>query len=81
MSMENVITRDGLKMEADVNELAWQLVTYRARAGLTQRQLAELWGTSRYILMKIENAKVVGWPSMYRVASKLADALRKEGQQ
>lgn len=79
MTMDKVIKRNGLKMEADVVELAWQLKTYRIRSGLTQKQLAEKWGVSRYTLIRIEGGYEVGWPTMYKVASKLIQATREEG--
>ena len=77
--MENVIKRNGLKMEADVVQLAWELKTYRIRSGLTQKQLAEKWGVSRYTLIRIEGGYEVGWPTMYKVTSKLIQATREEG--
>lgn len=78
-TMDKVIKRNGLKMEADVVELAWQLKTYRIRSGLTQKQLAEKWGVSRYTLIRIEGGYEVGWPTMYKVTSKLIQATREEG--
>lgn len=78
--MDKVIKRNGIKMEADVEELAIQLKTYRLRAGLTQRQLSEQWGVSRYTLIRIENAYEVGWPTLYKVANKLITAVAEEGR-
>lgn len=68
----------GLTMDVDKNEFALALKTWRLRQGLLQREVAEMFGCSRYTIMKAENAKTVTWEMAYRLFAKLAAELRKE---
>lgn len=68
----------GLTMEADKNEFALALKTWRLRKGLTQKQVGERWGCSRFTIMRAETAKNVTWEMAYRLFAKLSDELRKE---
>ena len=68
----------GLTMDVDKNEFALALKTWRLRQGLTQRQVGERFGCSRYTVMRAENAKEVTWEMAYRLFAKLANELRKE---
>ena len=70
----------GLKMDADRNQFALALKTWRLRAGKSQQEVAEAWGSSRYTIMKCENAKPVSWPQAYKIFANLANELRKEDQ-
>lgn len=70
--------QNGLSMEADKNEFALALKTWRLRKGLTQSQVAASWGCSRYTIMRAENARQVTWEMAYRLFAKLSDELRKE---
>ena len=65
-------------MDVDKNEFALALKTWRLRQGLTQRQVGERFGCSRYTVMRAENAKEVTWEMAYRLFAKLANELRKE---
>ena len=68
----------GLEMEVDKNEFALALKTWRLRRGLTQKQVADKWGCSRFTIMRAENAKNVTWEMAYRLFARLSDELRKE---
>lgn len=70
----------GLTMEVDKNEFALALKTWRLRTGLTQSQVGERWGCSRYTVMRAENAKQLTWEMAYRLFARLSDELRKEVQ-
>lgn len=70
----------GLTMEADKNEFALALHTWRLRQGLTQKQVGEMFGCSRYTIMKAENAKQVTWQQAYKLFAKLSAELRKEAE-
>lgn len=70
--------KNGLTLEADKNEFALALKTWRLREGLTQQQVAQRWGCSRYTIMRAENAKQVTWEMAYRLFARLSDELRKE---
>lgn len=70
----------GLTMDADRNQFALALKTWRLRAGKSQQEVAEAWGTSRYTIMKCENAKPVSWPQAYKIFANLAKALKEEDQ-
>lgn len=69
-----------LKMEADKNEVALALKTWRLRQGFTQKQLAQRWGISRYTIIRAEAAKNITWEMAYKIFAKLTDELRKEGR-
>lgn len=68
----------GLTMEADKNEFALALKTWRLRQGLTQEQVGKRWGCSRFTIIRAERAKNVTWEMAYRLFAKLSDELRKE---
>lgn len=70
--------QNGLSMQADQNEFALALKTWRLRSGLTQKQVAKRFGCSRYTIMRAENAQQVTWEMAYRLFAKLSDELRKE---
>lgn len=70
--------QQGLTMEVDRQEFALALKTWRLRHALTQKQVGALFGTSRYTIMKAENAQPVTWEMAYRLFAKLAQELRKE---
>lgn len=69
---------DGITMDTDREQFALALKTWRLRAGLTQNQVADRWGTSRYTIIKCENAKPVSWPQAYRIFAQLAKELKNE---
>lgn len=68
----------GVTMETDKQEFALALKTWRLRQGLTQRQVAERFGVSRYTIMRAEKAGAITWMMAYRLFAKLSDELRKE---
>lgn len=70
--------KDGLKMDVDKNEFALALKTWRLRSALTQKEVADRFGCSRYTIMKAENANQITWEMAYRLFAKLAQELRKE---
>lgn len=71
----------GLTMEVDKTEFALALKTWRLRQGLTQQQVGERWDCSRFTILRAENAKNLTWEMAYRLFARLADELRKEGQE
>lgn len=71
----------GLTMEADRQEVALALKTWRLRSGLTQKQVGEKFGMSRYTIMRVEAARDVTWEMAYRVFAKLSAELAKEGKE
>lgn len=68
----------GLAMDVDKNEFALALKTWRLRTGLTQRQVGERFGCSRYTIMKAENGENITWEMAYKLFARLSDELRKE---
>lgn len=78
--IEAKMERRGLTMEADVNDFALALKTWRLRQNLTQAEVGEKFGLSRFTIMRIEQAKPVSWETAYRAFSKLAAALSKENE-
>lgn len=75
-----VMKQKGLTMEADREQVAMAVKTWRLRHGLTQKQLGDRWGASRWTIMRVEKAKNVSWEMAYRFFAKLSEELRKEGQ-
>ncbi len=69
-----------LAVDIDRQQFALALKTWRLRMDLTQRQVAEQWGISRYTIMRAEAAKDITWMMAYRLFAKLSDELRKEAQ-
>jgi len=78
--IEVKMVQKGLTMEADKQDFALALKTWRLRQGLTQRQVGERWGCSRFTIIRAENAKNVTWEMAYRLFAKLAVELQKEDQ-
>lgn len=72
--------QEGLTMEVDRQQFAMALKTWRLRQGLTQRQLAERWGTNRYAIMKAESGREITWENAYKLFAKLSGELRKEAE-
>lgn len=78
---EKIIIKDpiaGLSTEIDKQEFALSLKTWRLRQALTQRQVAKMFGTSRYTILRAENAQPITWEMAYRLFVKLSKELVKE---
>lgn len=71
----------GLEVEMDKEAFAMALKTWRLRQGLTQRQVGEKWNCSRFTIMRAESAKNVTWEMAYKLFARLAEELKKEGEQ
>lgn len=72
------IKRNGLKMESNKEEVAMAVKIWRLRNNLTQSQLGERWGMSRYTIIKIERAKNISWEMAYKAFALLSKELRNE---
>lgn len=72
------MVRQGITMQTDREEFALALKTYRLRKGLTQKQLGERWGLSRYSILRAEKMKKCTWEVTYRLFARLAEELRRE---
>lgn len=72
--------QQGLSMDVDKEQFAMALKTWRLRQGLTQRHVAEMWGCSRFTIMRAENCSNLTWMMAYRLFAKLAKELKKEGE-
>lgn len=77
--METKIKRNGLSVEIDRNEFAIELKTWRLRNALTQKEVGNMFGVSRYTIMKAENGQPITWELAYRLFAQLSQELRKEG--
>lgn len=73
-----IMQRVGVTMQAQREEMAVAIKTYRIRQGLTQQELGERWGVSRYTIMRAETAKDIGWVTAYKVFNQLVDEQHKE---
>lgn len=71
---------NGLEMDVNHQEFALALKTWRLRRGLTQKQVGDAWGVSRWTIMRAESARDVTWETAYRLFAKLSQELRKEGE-
>lgn len=70
--------REGLKVTIDKQEFGLALKTWRLRQGLTQKQVGERWGCSRWTIIRAESAKNVTWEMAYRLFARLAHELEEE---
>lgn len=73
--------REGLTMEADAEQFAMALKTWRLRKGYTQQRLGELWQVSRYTIMRAEKAKAMTWEMLYKLFARLSYELERESRQ
>ena len=73
--------RQGLEMEINRKDFAMALKTWRLRQGLSQAQVGERWGCSRYTILRAEGAKNISWEHAYKLFAKLAGELEKEAKQ
>ena len=71
---------NGLSMEIDKQEFALALKTWRLRHDLTQKQVGERWGCSRFTVMRAESGKDITWEMAYRLFAKLSQELQKEAR-
>jgi len=79
--MEKIVAEmkpQGVTMDVNRQQFALALKTWRLRANLTQRQVGEMWNTSRYTIMKTEKAKPISWEQAYKLFARLSEELRKE---
>lgn len=77
---EVTMKANGLSMEIDKQEFALALKTWRLRQDLTQKQVGEKFGCSRFTIMRAESGKEITWEMAYRLFAKLSEELRKEAQ-
>ena len=75
---EDYFRPDGLEMSTDREKFGLELKTYRLRQGLTQKQLGDKWGVSRYTIMRCETGKNLSWESAYKIFSRLAREIAHE---
>lgn len=68
----------GVTVDVDRQEFALALKTWRLRSNLTQRQVAERWGCSRFTIMRAEDARDITWEMAYRLFNRLSWELREE---
>ncbi|MBR3927258.1 MAG: hypothetical protein IKJ58_10910 [Akkermansia sp.] len=71
----------GLSMEVDKQEFALALKTWRLRHGYLQREVAQMFGVSRYTIIKAENAQDITWTMAYRLFAKLSKCLEEEAKE
>lgn len=77
---EVTMKANGLSMEIDKQEFALALKTWRLRHDLTQKQVGEKFGCSRFTIMRAESGKDITWEMAYRLFAKLSEELRKESR-
>ncbi len=68
----------GLTMEVDRETFALALKTWRLRNGLTQDQVGQRWGCSRWTIINAEKGRPITWEMAYRLFARLSEDLRKE---
>lgn len=72
------MSRNGLKMESNREEVAMALKTWRLRNGLRQVDVAKRFGLSRYTILRVEKTQPISWEMTYRVFAALSKELAKE---
>jgi len=70
----------GLEMDVNRQEFALALKTWRLRNALTQKEVGERWGMSRFTIMRAESGKNITWEMAYKLFAKLSQELKKEGE-
>lgn len=65
----------------DRQTLAREMITYRLRSGLTQKEIAAKFGVSRYSILRCETQRYLGMATLYRLSSQLARAIREESME
>lgn len=70
--------REGLKVDIDKQAFGLALKTWRLRQGMTQKQVGDRWGCSRWTIIRAEAARNVTWEMAYRLFAKLAQELEDE---
>lgn len=70
--------RKGLEMDINQQDFAMALKTWRLRQGLTQEEVGQRWGCSRFTIIRAEKAKQLTWEMAYKLFAKLAGELEKE---
>ena len=79
--MEKIVVKmkpKGLEMDVNKEEFALALKTWRLRQGLTQAEVGERWGCSRWTIMRAEKAKNLTWEMAYKMFAKLSRELTME---
>lgn len=76
--LEATARPNGLSVEIDRNQFALALKTWRIRQDMTQQQVADEWGVSRFTILRAERGKPISWVMAYRLFARLADALKRE---
>ena len=79
MTEEN-ITKNGLKIDINRDDFALELKTWRLRTGLTQSQVANKWGCSRFTIIRAEQGKPITWEMAYRLFMHLLNELKHENK-
>lgn len=68
----------GLELEINRENLAMELKKYRLRRGLTQQELAAIWNTSRYTIMRAEKGRPISWEQAYKIFYLLNKSIQNE---
>jgi len=70
----NPSLKEGLERAGQAWDIAFQIINLREKAGLTQKELAELVGTKQSNIARIESADYTGYT--LKTLEKIAKALR-----
>ena len=77
--MANIAIKDnGLSVDIDRQEFALELKKWRLRNELTQEQVGQRWGCSRFTIIRAEGAKPCNWETAYKLFNKLSKELQNE---
>lgn len=77
-TIKTVLNKKKLSVEVDKNDFALSLKTWRLRKGLTQTQVANMFGCSRYTIIRAEKGKNITWEMAYRLFARLSYQLENE---
>lgn len=72
------LRQEGTQLDADRQQFALALKTWRIRMHYTQEQAARLVGCSRWTIIRAEQAKDISWQAMYRIFAFLSVELQRE---
>lgn len=79
MDESKIFKENGHEMDVDRDQVALAVKKFRLRLGLSQRELGERWGLTRYQIIRVEKAKNLSWEAAYKTWAMLLRDLAKEG--
>lgn len=72
------LVQKGTTLDADRQQFALALKTWRLRNHFTQEQTAKAIGCSRWTILRAEKGEQISWQALYRIFAFLSTELQRE---